>query len=146
MGELIKYVQDGIAWYNHVEVEFEGIRFYMSEHDLNFMFKEQMTIIKPLTNDGECKPIYRALSVRAVALGRKFNGEINFYVTERLDAARLAAVVHRLVRENDVTVQIEARARFLATWRDGVRVGTPRTLDDYYIDITPEQRAATALF
>lgn len=146
MTELIKYVQDGIAWYNYLEVEFEGIRFYISEHDLHFVFKEQLTVIRPLTNDSDCKPVYRPLSVRVPGLGLKFNGEINCYVTERLDAARLASVLHRLVRENDVTVQIEARARFLASWRNGVRVGTPRTLDDYYLDITPEERAETALF
>lgn len=64
------------------------------------------------------------------------------YATNRKDAIRVAK---ELSISQGVDVTIIASARILARFNAGRQVGDLKTLDDFYTDVTPEERAATAL-
>lgn len=125
----------GVCYGNLVAVNVDGIIAYVDEWYLKYL--------PGLTKVGEyleSTPVYTSLPLE-VAVSYESHQKPNLYVTQRTDAIKLA----RALAKQFGWVAIGGSARRLVTYVNGLE-GDIRTLDDFYLDVSDEERAATALF
>lgn len=134
--EFWTYIQDGIAYPKYLKAEFAGVTFYAEDADLQLLGVGE--VVGRLV-DGE-KPVYRHLSV--VVPTCSVTRTVHVLVTERTDALKLALAFSKEVRFG--IARVYSNARYLAVCQDG-EVVVRRTLNDFYLDVDPEDLAATAL-
>lgn len=132
------YVQNGINYGDLVECATEsGIEFYVDKFYLDHI--EVPLTVKDTVVLGTHTPLYSHLRVEYTIDDRR-SAEI--YVKERTDAVKLAAVLG--ARQHRVAVT--ASCRTLVAFRRGSQVSNVRTLDEFFDNITDEERAQTSLF
>lgn len=134
--EFWTYIQDGIAYPKYLKAEFAGVTFYAEDADLQLLGVGE--VVGKLV-DGE-KPIYQHLSV--VVPTCSVTRTVHVLVTERTDALKLAQALSKVVTGG--IARVYSSARYLAVCQDG-EVVVRRTLNDFYLDVEPEDLAATAL-
>lgn len=134
--EFWNYTQDGIAYPKYLKAEFAGVTFYAEDADLQLLGVGE--VVGKLV-DGE-KPIYQPLSV--VVPSRSGTRTVHALVTERTDTLKLALAFSKEVVGG--IARVYSSARYLAVCQDG-EVIVRRTLSDFYLDVEPEDLAATVL-
>ena len=132
------YVQNGINYGDLVECATEsGIEFYVDKFYLDNI--EVPLTVKETVVLGTHAPLYSHLRVEYVIDDRR---SADIYVKERTDAVKLAAVLgsrgHRAV--------VTASGRSLIAFKGDQQVSPLRTLDDFFDNVTVEERAQTNLF
>ena len=132
------YVQNGVNYGDLVECATEsGIEFYVDKFYLDNI--EVPLTVKETVVLGTHTPLYSHLRVEYIIDDRR---SADIYVKERTDAVKLAAVLgsrrHRAV--------VTAYGRSLIAFKGDQQVSPARTLDDFFDDVTVEERAQTNLF
>ena len=132
------YVQNGINYGDLVECATEsGIEFYVDKFYLDNI--EVPLTVKETVVLGTHAPLYSHLRVEYVIDDRRC---ADIYAKERTDVVKLAAVLgsrrHRAV--------VTACGRTLIAFKGDQQVSPARTLDDFFDNVTVEERAQTNLF
>ena len=132
------YVQNGINYGDLVECVTEsGIEFYVDKFYLDNI--EVPLTVKETVVLGTHTPLYSHLRVEYIIDDRR---SADIYVKERTDAVKLAEALG--ARQHRVAVT--ASGRTLVAFRRGSQVSNVRTLDEFFDNVTDEERALTNLF
>lgn len=132
------YVQNGINYGDLVECATEsGIEFYVDKLYLDNI--EVPLTVKETVVLGTHTPLYSHLRVEYTIDDRR---SADIYVKERTDAVKLAEALG--ARQHRVAVT--ASCRTLVAFRRGSQVSNVRTLDEFFVNVTDEERAQTSLF
>ena len=125
---------NGVDYGNLVAIEIDGVLGYVDEFYLS-----RIPEVNHVGGYDESKPAYVSLTI-GLRETLFTASAIYFWATKRVDALKLAKA---LAKYNEHVV-IEASARVLVKFVGNVE-SEHRTLDDFYINVTEEERAATAL-
>lgn len=129
------FIYDGVNYMDMVKATFGEHVFYVSKWDVDTKGLGdviQLTEERPVEFNTELH-----IEIKATAYT-----PVSVYVTDSLQALEIAK---GLSSELGKEVGIYSHARYLAWFNDGEQVGELRTLDDFYTNITDEERALTRL-
>ena len=132
------YVQNGVNYGDLVECVTEsGIEFYVDKFYLDHI--EVPLTVKDTVEVGTHVPLYSHLRVEYTIDDRK---SVDIFAKSRTDVIKLAEALG--ARQHRVAVT--ACGRTLVAFRRGSQVSNVRTLDEFFDNVTDEERAQTSLF
>lgn len=129
------FIYDGINYMDVVKATFGEHTFYVSKWEVE---TKQLGEVIQLTEE---RPVEFNTELH-IEIRATVYTTVSIYVTDSLQALEIAK---ELSSELDKEVGIYSHARYLAWFDKGEQVGELRTLDDFYTNITDEERALTRL-